>query len=217
MAKRTKYDASIAFLQQAGPGKTIAVYRDKEVLYSQHSPGDAIFYLQSGLVKLTMAMRARRKKAVVSVLQAGDIFGECSLGAQGRRVTTATSIGTSTITRLERATFRRKINQDTAFAEMFIGYLISQAARYKADLADHFLNSCEKRLARLLLMHGSLVQKSGSGYSTLRFSQSALAEMVGTTRARVNGFMNEFREKGYIRYNGGLEIDAPTLTAFLQE
>jgi CRP/FNR family transcriptional regulator, cyclic AMP receptor protein len=217
MIKGNKQDASIAFLQQAGPGKTIMVYRDKEVLYSQQSPADAIFYLQSGLAKLTIATRARRKKAVVAILQAGDIFGECSLGIRAHRISTATSIGTSTITRVERAAFNRKIGQDPAFASMFIGYLVSQTARYKADLADHFLNSSEKRLARLLLLRGSLVQKSSSGYSTLRFSQSALAEMVGTTRARVNGFMNEFREKGYIRYNGGLEIDALRLTAFLQD
>jgi CRP-like cAMP-binding protein len=217
MAKKNICDASIAFLQQAGPGKTIVVYRDKEVLYSQQGPADAIFYLQSGLVKLTIATRGHRRKAVVAVLQAGDIFGECSLGLRPHRISTATSVGISTVTRVERAAFNRKINQDTAFAGMFIAYLVSQTARYKADLADHFLNSSEKRLARLLLMRGSLVQKSSSGYSTLRFSQSALAEMVGTTRARVNGFMNDFRQKGYIRYNGGLEIDAPRLTAFLQE
>lgn len=99
---------------------------------------------------------------------------------------------------------------------MFTSYLISQIARYKAELADHFLNSSERRLARLLVIHASMVQASSSGYSTLQFSQTALAEMVGTTRARINRFMNEFRNKGYVKYNGTLEVNVLRLTAFLE-
>ena len=205
-----------AFLQQAGPGRSIRAYRDKEVVYSQEGPADAVFYLKSGMVKLTMVSERSRKKAVLAILKAGELFGEGCLEKQTHRVSTATSIGPSTITRLEKATFRHKVNQDMVFARMFIRYLLSQSARFKADLGDRCLNFSERRLARILLMHGSFVQKSKSGPSTLRFSQTTLAEMVGTTRSRVSHFMTEFRKQGYIRYNGILEIDAQRLTTFLQ-
>jgi CRP-like cAMP-binding protein len=210
-----------AFLQRAGPGRHIRVYRDKEVVYSQESPADAVFYLQSGMVKLTMVSKCGGKKAVLALLQRGDLFGEGCLAKYGQRMSTATSLGTSTITRLDEATFRRKIDRDRVFAAMFITYLISRTVRLKEDLADHCLNSSQRRLARILLMYRSNVETSRNGASTLRFSQATLAEMVGTTRSRVSGFMNEFRKKGYVRYHGGLErggweVDAEGLTAFLQ-
>jgi CRP/FNR family cyclic AMP-dependent transcriptional regulator len=205
-----------AFFQQTGPGISIRTYQDKEVIYSQESPADAVFYLQSGMVKLTMTSKRRRKKAVIAILQKGELFGEGCLESQTRRVSAAMSVGPSTITRLEKAIFRRKIDRDLAFAGMFIEFLLRQSARFKADLGDHCLNFSERRLARILLMHGSFVQKSKSGPTTLRFSQTMLAEMVGTTRSRVSHFMTEFRKQGYIRYNGGIEIDANQLTTFLQ-
>jgi CRP/FNR family transcriptional regulator, cyclic AMP receptor protein len=214
--RRPTRDAIATFLRDTGKGRSIRVYQDREVLYSQQDHADALFYIQAGSIKLTMITNRRRRKAVVAVLQAGDIFGECSLGTQRQRITTATSIGVSTVTRVDRKTFGRKLDQDRVFAKMYTSYLISQIARYKAELADHFLNSSERRLARLLVRHASLVEASSSGYSTLRFSQTALAEMVGTTRARINRFMNEFRKKGYIKYNGILEINVSLLTAFLE-
>ena len=103
------------------------------------------------------------------------------------------------------------------FADMFIGYLLAQTARFKADLADHFLNFSERRLARILLMYRGFSEKSAKGEPARRFSQSTLAEMVGTTRARVSSFMNDFREKGYIQYNGGLKVNSKRLAAFLHE
>jgi CRP/FNR family transcriptional regulator, cyclic AMP receptor protein len=206
-----------AFLEQTGPGRRIRVYRNKEVVYATGSPADAVFYLRSGMIKLTVTSKRRRKKAVLAILQEGDFFGEGSLGKEPRRTSTVTSIGTSTIARVEKGIFRRKLDRDPAFAAMFTSYLLSQIARFKADLADHFLNFSERRLARVLLMQGVLAQKSKSGPSTLRFSQATLAEMIGTTRPRVSRFMNDFREKGYIRYNGGVEINSERLTAYLQD
>jgi len=205
-----------AFLKHAGPGKTIRAYRDKEVIYSQGSPADAVFYVQSGLVKLTIVSKRGRKKAVLALLQEGDFFGEGSLGTQLRRMYTATSMGPSTITRLEKFAVRRKLARDPGFAAIFTGYLLSQIARLEADLADHFLSFSERRLARILLTHRGFTQTSKTGSSLLHLSQTTLAEMVGTTRGRVSRFMNEFRGKGYIRYNGGLEIDSERLTAFLE-
>jgi CRP/FNR family cyclic AMP-dependent transcriptional regulator len=217
VASKPKRDPNpTAFFQQTAPGISIRTYQDKEVIYSQESAADAVFYLQNGMVKLTIASKHRRKKAVIATLQKGELFGEGCLESQTRRVSTATSLGPSTITRLEKATFRRKIDRDLAFAAMFIKYLLCQSARFKADLGDHCLNFSERRLARILLMHGSFVQRSKSGPTTLRFSQTTLAEMVGTTRSRVSHFMTEFRKLGYIQYNGGIEIDAKQLAAFLQ-
>ena len=204
------------FLTEAGPARSVRVYRNKEVIYSQGSPADAVFYLQSGAVKLTVASPHRGKKAVLAVLEEGDFFGEGCLGRERQRISTATSMGSSTVTRLGKNAFRQKIDRDPAFAAMFMTYLLSQIARFKADLADHFLNSSERRLARILLTYRGFLQKSKSGPFTLGLSQSALAEMVGTTRARVSTFMNRFRKKGYVRYNGGLQIDPERLTAFLQ-
>src|SRR5579859_216542 len=205
-----------AFLKQAGSGKSIRVYRNNEVIYLQGDPADALFYLQSGMVKLTVASKRGRKKAVLAVLQEGNFFGEGCLGIQLRRMYTATSMGASTITRFGKVPFLRKLARDPEFAAMFTQYLLSQIARFEADLADHFFNFSERRLARILLMHGTLTQKSESGTSSLRFSQTTLAQMVGTTRGRVSSFMKEFRQKGYIRYNGGLEINSERLTAFLE-
>ena len=217
MAGKSKPNLTpVAFLSKSGAGRIVRDYRNKEVIFSQGDSADAIFYLQNGMIKLTVVSQRRRKKAVVAVLQAGDFFGESSLGRQSKRESTATAIGLCTVTRVDSVTFRRKLKRDLVFADMFIAYLLDQTSRFKADLADHFLNFSDKRLARILLMYRDLSQKSLRGLSTRGFSQTTLAEMIGTTRARVNIFLNEFREKGYVRYNGGLVIDSNRLTAFLQ-
>lgn len=218
MPGKTRRDfGSTPFLKKTGAGRSIRVYRDREAIYAQGSPADAVFYVRSGVVKLTVVSKRRRKKAVLAVLQEGDLFGEGCLGNELQRASSATAIGASIIIRLEKGAFRHKLDRDQEFAALFIHYLLSRIARLKADLVDHFLNFSERRLARtLLMMHGAAARSKGKP-STLELSQTTLAEMVGTTRSRVNSFMNEFREKGYIRYNGGLEIDYERLTAFLQD
>jgi CRP-like cAMP-binding protein len=219
MADKSKRNlAPIAFFKQTGRGRSIRVYQNNEVVYLQGSPAKAVFYINSGMVKLTVESKRSRKKAVLAVLHEGDIFGEgCLAGRQPQQMSTARSLGQSTITRVEKRNFLNKIDRDSAFAAMFTEHLLSQIARFKADLADHFLNSSERRLARILLMYRGFTQKSKGEPPTLRFNQRILAELVGTTRSRVNSFMNEFREKGYIRYNGNLEIDYKQLTAFLED
>lgn len=204
-----------AFLADAGPGRTVRSYGDQEVVYSQGGPSDAVFYLQHGTVKLTMVSKHRSKKAMLGVLRDGDLFGEGCLTREAHRVSTATSMGPCLITRLEKAAFRRKVDHDPAFAALFITWLLSQAARLKADLADHFLNYSERRLARILLQQQIIAHASKS--DTAPLSQTTLAEMVGTTRSRVSGFMNKFRKKGLIRYNGVLEVDSRLLTAYLKD
>jgi CRP/FNR family transcriptional regulator, cyclic AMP receptor protein len=218
MASRAKQNIiSTLFPKTNGSGRQTRVYRDKEVVYFQDGRADAVFYVQSGIVKITMDFKGRQRKAMLALLQEGDVFGEGCLGTGTRRTSTATSIGQSSVTRLEKANFRSKLDEDKVFTGHFIRYLISRTERFHADLADLFLNSSEKRLARILLMYGCLEQEPKGGLSAPGFDQATLAEMVGTTRARVSTFMNEFRRKGYVRYNRGeIEVDARRLTSFLQ-
>jgi CRP/FNR family transcriptional regulator, cyclic AMP receptor protein len=215
MARETRLRLTpAAFLERAGPGRTTQIYDDKEVVYSQGQPADRVYYLRSGTVILTVVSKRRRRKAVLAVLQKGDFFGEGCLGRQAQRTSTATSFGRSTVTGIAKNVFRKKLYADPVFAARFITCLLSQTARLKADLADHFLNFSERRLARILLEHKGFVRKAKNGAVTV--SQTTLAQMVGTTRGRVSFFMNEFRKKGYVRYNGSLEINPQRLTAFLK-
>jgi CRP/FNR family cyclic AMP-dependent transcriptional regulator len=220
MATRRRSATALSeFLQEAGPGRSIRVYRNREAIYSQDQPADAIFYVTSGAVKLTITDKRRRKHAVLAILTTGAIFGEGSLlqGRAARRMSTATSIGSSTIARVEKGIFSDRIAREPVLAGLFIRYLISQAVLFKMDLADHRLNSGagDRRLARILLAYGEFAQPSRGGFSTHLLSQTTLAEMVGTTRSRINEFMNKFRKQGYVRYNGGLQIDAERLKVFL--
>jgi CRP-like cAMP-binding protein len=189
-------------------------YRDKEIVFSQGDTADAIFYIQSGTVKLT-AVSTRRKKAIIAFLQRGSFFGEGCLGGQSLRIYTARSIGQSGITRLRKETTLRALKRDPQFASPFVAYLLSRIVRIEEDLVDQFFNFSERRLARVLLLFGQINKESKPEYP-LKVSQSTLAEMVGTTRARVSKFMNVFKKKGLVSYNGGLQVNSTLLTAFLQ-
>jgi CRP/FNR family transcriptional regulator, cyclic AMP receptor protein len=195
-------------------GMTVRAYREKEVVFSQGDPGDAVFYIQSGTVKLT-AVSTRRKKAIIAFLQRGSFFGEGCLAGQSLRICTATSIGQSNITRLRKESTVRTLRRDPQFATLFVTYLLSRIIRIEEDLVDQFFNFSERRLARVLLLFGQISKESKPEYP-LKVSQATLAEMVGTTRARVSKFMNGFRKKGLVRYNGGLQINRELITGFLQ-
>jgi CRP-like cAMP-binding protein len=192
---------------------TVRNYRDKEVVFSQGDTADALFYIQSGTVKLTVVSTA--KKATIAFLQRGSFFGEGCLGGQSLRICTARSIGSSDITRLRKGSTIRTLKRDPQFATLFLAYLLSRIIRIEEDLVDQFFNFSERRLARVLLLLGHVIEES-KPESPLKVSQSTLAEMVGTTRARVSQFMNGFREKGFVRYKGGLQINRALITRFLQ-
>jgi CRP/FNR family cyclic AMP-dependent transcriptional regulator len=189
-------------------------YRDKEVVFSQGDKADAIFYIHSGTVKLTAAS-SRRKKAIIAFLQRGSFFGEGCLAGQSLRMCTARSIGPSNITRLRKGITVRKLRRDPQFAALFAEYLLSRIVRIEEDLVDQFFNFSERRLARVLLLVGQITKQS-KPENPLKVSQTTLAEMVGTTRARVSKFMTGFRKKGFVSYNGGLQIDSALITSFLQ-
>jgi CRP/FNR family transcriptional regulator, cyclic AMP receptor protein len=165
-------------------------------------------------VKLT-AVSMRRKKAIIAFLQRGSFFGEGCLGGQPLRICRARSIAQSSITRLRKESTVRALKRDPQFAAQFVAYLLSRIVRIEEDLVDQFFNFSERRLAWVLLLFGQIIKESKPEYP-LKVSQSTLAEMVGTTRARVSKFMNVFKKKGLVSYNGGLQINSTLLTAFLQ-
>jgi CRP/FNR family transcriptional regulator, cyclic AMP receptor protein len=193
-------------------GMTFRNYRDKEVVFSQGDPADSVFYIESGTVKLTAV--TARKKAIIAILQRGSFFGEGCLAGQSLRVCTARSIGQSNVIRLQKQRTVRTLRRDPQFARLFVGYLLSRVVRIEEDLIDQFFNFSERRLARVLLLFGKITEESKAD-SPLKVSQSTLAEMVGTTRPRVSKFMNEFKKKGLVSYNGGLRINSARVIAFL--
>jgi len=179
-----------------GAAMTVRHYRDKEAVFSQGDTADAIFYIQSGTVKLT-AVSTRRKKAILAFLQRDSFFGEGCLAGRSPRIYTARSIGESNIIRLQKASTVRMLKRDPKFASLFVEYLLSRIIRIEEDLVDQFFNFSERRLARVLLLFWQISKESKPEYP-LKVSQSTLAEMVGTTRARVSQFMNGFRKKGFV-------------------
>ena len=213
MAKQTLGFSSADFRKKFGAGMTAKNYRDNEIIFSQGDTADAVFYIQSGTVKLTVAS-TRRKKAIVAVLLRGSFFGEGCLGGQSLRMYTARSIGTSSIARLRKESTVRALKRDPRFAALFVAYLLSRVIRVEEDLMDQFFNFSEKRLARVLLLFGEIIKQSKPEHA-LKVSQSTLAEMVGTTRARVSKFMSAFKKKGFVQYNGGLQINSALIRGFL--
>ena len=213
-SKRTHGFSPAVFRKKFRAGMSVRDYQDKEVIFSQGDVADSVFYVQSGTVKLT-AVSSRRKKAIIAFLQHGSFFGEGSLGGQSLRICTARSIGPSNIIRLQKQSTIRTLERDPQFAAFFVEYLLSRIIRIEEDLVDQFFNFSERRLARVLLLFAQITKESKPEYP-LKVSQSTLAEMVGTTRARVSKFMSGFRKKGFVNYNGGLQINCALIVSFLQ-
>jgi CRP/FNR family transcriptional regulator, cyclic AMP receptor protein len=212
--KRALGFSSTVFRNKFRSGMTVRNYGDNEVIFSQGDTADAVFYIHSGTVKLTVAA-TRRKKAIVAVLLRDSFFDEGCLGGQSLRIYTARSIGHSSITRLRKESTVRTLKRDPQFAMLFVAYLLSRVIRVEEDLVDQFFNFSEKRLARILLLFGQIIKES-KPERPLKVSQATLAEMVGTTRARVSKFMNAFKKKGFVHYNGGLQINSALIASFLQ-
>jgi len=205
-----------AFLGKVEKGKTTSEYRNKQVVFSQGDVADAVFFIQTGQVTLTV-ISARGKEAVIGVLERGSFFGEGCLAGQPIRMATATATDTSRITRVARNVMLRMIHREPEFAEVFITYLLSRNARIEEDLVDQLFNSSEKRLARILLLLAHFGKEPRPEKVLPKVSQETLAAMVGTTRARVSFFMNRFRKLGFIHYNGGLQVHSALLTVVLRD
>lgn len=185
-------------------------------IFAQGDPGNAVFYIQEGRVKLTVVSR-QGKEAVIGILGAGDFFGEGCLAGQSRRMSSAAAMSECSIMRLEKTALMRVIREEPDFAEMFLMHVLSRNIRFEADLVDQLFNSSEKRLARVLLLLANF-GKAGEPQTVIpKISQETLAEIIGTTRSRVSFFMNRFRKMGFIDYNGGLEVHSSLLNVVLHD
>jgi CRP/FNR family transcriptional regulator, cyclic AMP receptor protein len=192
------------FLSKVGQGRTIAEYSKKDAIFAQGDPGEAIFYIQKGKVKLTVVSNAG-KEAVIAILGAGDFLGEGCLAGRPVCLATATAMSDCSIVRLEKAATVRVLHEEPAFSELFLAYLLSRNMRIEEDLVDQLFNSSEKRLARVLLLLAHFGKEGKPEPVIAKISQETLAEMIGTTRSRVSFFMNKFRKLGFIEYSGGLD------------
>jgi CRP/FNR family cyclic AMP-dependent transcriptional regulator len=191
-------------------------YRNRQTIFAQGDKADAMFYVQNGNVKLTVASKSG-KKAVIAILRHGDFFGEGCLARQSLWTSTAMAIQPSTIARVKRAAIVRIIRREPAFAKLFISYLLFRIGRIEDEFVDQIFSSSEKRLARILLLLAGVGLQSKPKLALVKVNQETLAEMVGTTRSRVSYFMNRFREMGFIDYNGSLRVHKTLLTFLLNE
>ena len=209
------FDAE-AFLNSPGLNRKVATFSAFSTVFAQGDAADTVFYVQHGRVKVSVVSRSG-KEAVVGVLGPGDFFGEGALAGQPIRLATATTMTASRILVVPKRRMIRLLHQQHALSDRFIAYMLARNIRLEDDLVDHLFNASEKRLARTLLLLARFGKPDGS-YSVLpRISQEVLAEMVGTTRSRVNFFMNKFRKLGFIEYNGTLKVHGALLGVVLHD
>ena len=212
---KTTFDPKI-FLATVNHGRTASAYARNAVVFRQASPADAVFYIRKGRVKLVVASK-QGKEAVVAVLGAGEFFGEGCLIGQPLRLASARAMVESEIMRVGKAEMIRVLHDEPAFGELFMAHLLTRNSRIEEDLADQLFNSSEKRLARTLLLLANFGKEGAPQPITAKISQETLAEIVGTTRPRVNAFMNKFRKLGLIDYNGDIKIHNSLLSVVLRD
>jgi len=204
------------FLTTADKGKTIAKYPAHRILFSQDDPADSVFYIQSGTVKVTV-LSEQGKEAVVGMLGAGDFCGESCLTGQATRTSAASTMTECAIYRIDKATIFRLLREEPVFAERLVAHLLDRNFRIESDLIDQLFNSTEKRLARYLLNLANFGKEGKPEPIVPMISQETMAETIGTTRSRVNFFMNKFRQSGFIDYNGTLTVRSSLLTVLLAD
>jgi len=214
--KTRQFDVE-AFLQSAGIGKLVRSFVPKQVVFAQGDPADSVIYVRSGGIQLSVVSHSG-KEAVVATLRARDFLGEGALAGQPVRLATARATVATTVLIVHNRQMRRLLQTEHSFSERFIAHMLGRNARLEADLVDQLFNSSEKRLARTLL----LLANYGGGNKPQRLlpavSQETLADMVGTTRSRVNFFLNRFRKHGFIDYDaGGLTVNSSLLTVIVHE
>jgi CRP/FNR family transcriptional regulator, cyclic AMP receptor protein len=213
--RKPPFDPNV-FLATVEAGRTITSYRRNQIVFAQGDPADAVFFVEEGKVKVTV-VSGQGKEAVVAIHGGGDFFGEGCLSGQPRRLATVTAMTESVIMRLDKAAIVRVLHDEPKFSEMFMSYLLTRNARVEADLVDQLFNSSEKRLARLLLLMANFGKEGKPETVIAKISQETLAEMVGTTRSRVNVFMNKFRKLGFIHYNGDMKVHSSLLNVVLHD
>jgi CRP/FNR family cyclic AMP-dependent transcriptional regulator len=204
-----------AVLADSGGQLKVSSYRKGQVVYAQGDPAKDVRYVQKGSIKLSVLSRIG-KEAVVAMLTPGDFFGEGALAGQDRRIGSATAVAASTVMTLSKEVITRLLHDEPTFADRFLSHMLTRNIRIEADLVDQLFNSSEKRLARTLLLLARYGQVNPQR-NIPRISQETLAEMIGTTRSRVNFFMNKFRKLGLIEYNGTLKVNSSLLSVVLHD
>jgi len=204
------------FLDSAGLGRKVCNFKKNETVFTQGDPSIAVQYIQEGGVKLTVVNKTG-KEAIVAILGPGDFFGEGCLGGETICVATATTISLTTLLTIQKNEMIRVLHGEHDFSDRFIAYMLARNARVQQDLIDQLFNSSEKRLARTLLLLAHYGAPGQPQRVLPKMSQETLADMIGTTRSRVNFFMNKFRRLGFIEYNGEIHINNSLLSVVLHE
>jgi CRP/FNR family transcriptional regulator, cyclic AMP receptor protein len=213
--KRRDFDPH-AFLATIGEGRKSVLFRKTQGIFAQGDTADAVFYIQTGKVKLTVVSKTG-KEATIGIVGDGDFFGEGSLAGQALRMGSATAMTDCTILRIDKKAMMEALHREHEFSDLFVAYLLARNIRYEEDLVDQLFNSSEKRLARILLLLAHFGKEGKPEPVVPKISQEMLAEMIGTTRSRVSFFMNRFRKLGFIHYNGGLQVHTSLLNVVLHD
>jgi CRP/FNR family cyclic AMP-dependent transcriptional regulator len=215
--RRRNFDLQ-TFLSTIDGGRTIVTLSTKQMFFVQGDSADAVFYIQKGRVRLSVLSKSG-KEAAIGILNEGDFFGEGCLTGQSLRMCSATAMIDCTVMRIDKKSMMDVIHREHAFSDMFVAYLLIRNIRYEEDLVDQLFNSSEKRLARVLLLLAHFGKDSKAEAAIPTISQETLAEMVGTTRSRVNFFMNRFRKLGFIDYHSGdaLQVHSSLLQIVLHD
>ena len=204
-----------AFLDTVGVGRLISRYNRGDAIFLQGDPADAVFYIKKGKVQITV-LSSQGKEGVVAILTAGEFFGEGCLAGQLLHISTASAIAETSIIKIDKETMVRVLRDEPSLAEFFMTFLLSRNIQVEAELIDHLFNSSEKRLARVLLLLSSM-GKEGKMEPVPNINQDVLAARVGTTRSRINFFMNKFRKLGFIEYNGSLKVHSSILNVIVHD
>jgi CRP-like cAMP-binding protein len=206
------------FLSTIDGGRKIVAFSKKQAVFVQGDSSNAVFYLQTGRVKLTVVSNTR-KEATIGILNEGDFFGEGCLTGQRLRLCSATAMTDCSVMRINKKSMMEVLHRESAFSDMFVAYLLARNIRYEEDLVDQLFNSSEKRLARILLLLAHFGKEGAPETLIANISQETLAEMIGTTRSRVSFFMNRFRKLGFIDYHAGddLQVHSSLLNVVLHD
>jgi len=214
-SRKSAFDVQL-FLDSAGLGRKLEKFRGRETVFAQGDPAQNVMYIQEGRVTLTV-VNETGKEAVVGVVGPGDFFGEGCLAGQSICMATATAIAPTTVLVIEKNEMIRVLHEEHEFSDRFIAYMLTRNGRVEEDLIDQLFNSIEKRLARALLLLARYGAEGATQNTLPKLSQEMLAEMIGTTRTRVNFFMNKFRKLGSIQYNGEIHINNSLLNVVLHD
>jgi len=217
LQKAPQFDVK-AFLASAGAGRTMVYYPKRKTVFQQGDPADAVYYVQAGEIQLSVVSE-HGKQAIAGILFAGDFFGEGCLAGQPLHMASAITLVGSTVLRIDKQAMIDVLHAEPTLSEMFMEFLLARNVQFEEDLADQLFNSSERRLARALLLLSNFGKSEASEPIAPTVSQEILAARVGTTRSRVNVFMNKFRKLGFIEYDrlGGLKVHSGLLSVIVHD